>query len=87
MQKNWLEFLEKFRRINSTYIERLDNKYPDLTPAQFRICLYIYAGYTTNDIADQLGLSKQAVENHRYRLRKKFNTHKQQNLTTTLIKI
>lgn len=87
MNTNWIEFLEEFRKVNSSFIQRLDTRYPNLTPTQFRVCLYIYAGYSTNDIVNQLGLTKPAVENHRYRIRKKFNVKKHQNLFTTLTNI
>jgi len=52
---------------------------------QFKICLYIYAGCPSKEIAEQLDTSIRAVENHRYRLRKKFELKKYENITMHLI--
>ena len=85
MQKQLINFITEFQKTNQGFIDKLDNTYPDLTPKQFKICLYIYAGYPSKEIAEQLGTSTRAVENHRHRLRKIFALRKYENITIHLI--
>jgi len=85
MQKQLINFITEFQKTNQGFIDKLDNTYPDLTPMQFKICLYIYAGCPSKEIAEQLDTSIRAVENHRYRLRKKFELKKYENITMHLI--
>ena len=86
-EMKWIEFINQFTNRNSEFIERLDKAHPTLTRTQFKVCLYLYSGYSSKDIAEQLNLTKQSVENHRYRLRKKFHLNKLQNLMTYLLRI
>ena len=71
-QKKWIEFFSRFEKDNGFFVEKLSKKHPNLTQAQFRVCLYLRAGHNTKSIASTLGLSIRSVESHCYRIRKKF---------------
>ena len=63
-QKKWIEFFSRFEKDNGSFVEKLSKKHPDLTQAQFRVCLYLRAGHNTKSIASTLGLSIRSVESH-----------------------
>lgn len=86
-QKKWIDFFSRFQKDNGSFIENLSKKHPDLTQAQFRVCLYLRAGHNTKSIASTLGLSIRSVESHCYRIRKKFDLNHTINLATYLYSI
>lgn len=86
-QKKWIEFFSRFEKDNGSFVEKLSKKHPDLTQAQFRVCLYLRAGHNTKSIASTLGLSIRSVESHCYRIRKKFELNHTINLATYLYSI
>lgn len=78
--KDWKRFEENFDFINDRFIRRLTSHYPWLSKSERKLCIYIYMGLQTKDIAPLLGLSTRGVEMMRYRLRQKMQLEPQLNL-------
>nr|WP_321452080.1 triple tyrosine motif-containing protein [uncultured Carboxylicivirga sp.] len=86
-QDDWQLFEANFEQAHETFLKTLKTNYPDLTPGDLRLCAYLRINLTSKDIAPLLGISVRGVENHRYRLRKKFNLEGDHNLVDFLIEI
>ena len=54
-------------------VENLSKQYSGLRTADIKLCCYLKMSMNTKEIARVTGLSVRAVENKRYRLRKKLN--------------
>ncbi|MCC8154082.1 MAG: LuxR C-terminal-related transcriptional regulator [Tannerellaceae bacterium] len=72
-QNDWLAFETYFNNAHHDFIQRLQQQYDELTPADIRICCLIRMNLSTKEIASVLNISVRAVELRRYRLRKRMN--------------
>jgi len=86
LESNWLAFYKQFSKEDSAFIEKIVNDHVDLTSIQFKICVFLKAGYSTRNISESLHLSIRSVESHRYQLRKKMNVKPGENLFTFLMR-
>ncbi|WP_281616318.1 triple tyrosine motif-containing protein [Flammeovirga sp. SubArs3] len=79
-EKDWARFKDHFNLIHSDFFEYFKENYPQLSTQELKICAYIKMNMSTKDIANALNLSVRGVETSRYRLRKKLNLEKGENL-------
>ncbi|MFB6318828.1 regulator [Saccharicrinis sp. FJH54] len=82
---DWKLFEHNFEKAHEAFLKTLKANYPDLTPGDLRLCAYLKLNLSSKEIAPLLGVSVRGVENHRYRLRKKFNLSKEANLTEFIL--
>lgn len=54
---NWVQFCQEFSQTDPHLPGRLSTIIPNLTDAQFKVCLYLRAGYSNQHIAETLELS------------------------------
>jgi ligand-binding sensor domain-containing protein/DNA-binding CsgD family transcriptional regulator len=73
LDNNWKKFEFYFDQVHGNFLERLREKYPDLTTSQLRLCAYLKMNLTSKEIATLMNISVAGIEKSRYRLRKKFN--------------
>jgi len=71
--EDWEKFRPAFERINPGYIERLKNKFPNITPAEIRMMVLSRLNLSHKEIANILGISAQSSRVTWHRLRKKLN--------------
>jgi DNA-binding CsgD family transcriptional regulator len=71
---------EQFDLIHNNFMKRLQEKHPDLSLNERMMCAYLKMNLTTKEIAPLLNISIRGVETLRYRLRKKFNLNRDENL-------
>ena len=69
---DWDQFLAQFSTAYPDFIDCLTEKYPKLRSGDIKLCCYLKMNMNTKEIAKVSGLSVRAVENKRYRLRKKL---------------
>ena len=69
---DWDQFLTQFSTTYPDFIDCLTEKYPKLRSGDIKLCCYLKMNMNTKEIAQVSGLSVRAVENKRYRLRKKL---------------
>lgn len=79
-EDDWKMFLIKFEQKHQFFFKTLKENYPTLTNNDLRLCACLKLNMETKDIASLMNLSIRAVENNRYRLRKKLNLKPTQNL-------
>lgn len=77
---DWKMFLIKFEQKHHNFFRTLKKNYPLLTNNDLRLCACLKLNMDTKDIASLMNLSVRAVENNRYRLRKKLDLKPTQNL-------
>ncbi len=71
-EANWDEFLHYFTMVHPDFYRRLDDKHPDLTSKDRKLCALIALGLPTKDIASITSREVRSVETSRNRLRKKL---------------
>ncbi len=72
--EDWHEFKLIFERVYPDYIAGLKKEYEDITPAEIRLLVLEKLNFSQEAMANNLGISKQAIYQTKYRLRKKYGT-------------
>lgn len=85
--KDWKKFNQIFDQVHPAFYRRLNEKYPDLTGAEIRLCALLRLNLDSKDIATILGISQDSLRVSRYRLRKKMAVKKGSNLTSFVMNI
>ena len=81
---DWDQFQIQFSLAYPDFIEKLTAQYSDLRSGDIKLCCYLKMNMNTKDIAQITGLSVRAIENKRYRLRKKLNLNTDMSLEAFL---
>jgi DNA-binding CsgD family transcriptional regulator len=82
----WKVFETNFNELHADFFKVILEKYPNLSSKDLKLCSYLKMNLTSKEIAPLMGISVRGVEVHRYRLRKKMELDKKENLTNFLIK-
>jgi AraC family chitin signaling transcriptional activator len=80
-------FEEKFNLTYPGFTKAILSKHSDLTSMELKLCAYLKLNLNSTEICKLTKKKIRTIENRRYRLRKKLNLDKTQNLTTYLISI
>lgn len=83
-KKAWDNFHMRFKESNQDFVNNLIRLYPELTQTEIRLCELLYLDLTTKEIARMTNRSVRTVENLRYRIRNKFQLHKDTSLVNYL---
>ncbi|GAA4314076.1 ligand-binding sensor domain-containing protein [Nibribacter koreensis] len=83
---DWKQFELHFNHVHGDFIHRLQEKFPCLTPTEIKLSTYLRLNLTTKDIAQLLNISVRGVEISRYRLRKRLELDRSENLTDFMLK-
>ncbi len=79
-------FDETFDQVHDDFLTRLKALHPELTPRELRLCAFLRMNLSTKEIAPLMNISVRGVEIGRYRLRKKLNLERDENLIDYLIR-
>ncbi|WP_290840812.1 triple tyrosine motif-containing protein [Flavobacterium sp.] len=85
--KSWHDLEKHIRNVHFDFLKRLKDKHPDITPRELDLSTYLLMNMSTKEIAEIMNISNGGVELARYRLRKKLNLTKKENLTGFLMRI
>lgn len=77
---NWEEFETLFTKVNTSFWDKLNELYPDLTPNERKLCVFLKLNMSNKDIALITFQSEEALKKSRMRLRKKLNIDRSTNL-------
>jgi DNA-binding CsgD family transcriptional regulator len=69
-----------FDEVHQDFINRMREKFPDLSPKELRLCAYLRMNLSTKEIAPLMNISIRGVEISRYRLRKKMKLGRNEHL-------
>lgn len=81
---NWERFEENFNDVNEDFMLKLQNRFPWITANEKRLCVYITQGLMSKEIAPLMNISVRGVEMLRYRLRKKMELSREDDLEELL---
>jgi len=71
-EKEWTQFLQLFESIHPQFITQVQERCPDLTKNDIRLCSLERMNFSTKQIASILHISGEGVKKARYRLKKKL---------------
>lgn len=79
-------FDDYFDDVHQDFISRLKDRHTNLSPRELRLCAYLKMNLSTKEIAPLMNISIRGVEIGRYRLRKKLELERDDNLIDYLLK-
>jgi hypothetical protein len=79
---NWEKFEENFNLVYDNYMKKLTENFPQLTTNDRKLCAYLKMELSSKEIASLLNTSVRSIETARYRLRKKLDLTRGNNLTS-----
>lgn len=83
---DWKHFELHFNHVHGNFTNRLLERFPKITPQEVKLSAYLRLNLTTKEIAHLLNISVRGVEISRYRLRKKLELERNENLTDFMLK-
>ncbi len=81
----WKIFEQLYNEAHGNFFKRLKDEYPQLTPADLRLCAYLRMNLSSKEIAPLLNISIRGVEERRYRLRKRLDLSTDTNLSELIM--
>jgi tetratricopeptide (TPR) repeat protein len=85
---SWKEFEVRFTQVHKDFYDKLNERYPDLSPNERKLCAFLKLNMTTKDIASITHQSVLSINVARTRLRKKMNlANIDENLVNFLINL
>jgi tetratricopeptide (TPR) repeat protein len=83
----WKEFETRFEQVHKGFYDKLQNLYPELSPAELKVCGFLRLNLTTKDIALLTNRGIGTIEHSRSAIRKKMNLENDANLTSFLLSL
>lgn len=87
MDADWDTFQLHFENVHPTFFDDIIAKHDKLNNNELRLCAYIKMGLSNKEIARLLNINSQSVIVSRYRLKKKLNLDKDQNINDYILNI
>ena len=84
---SWKDLEKHIKNVHFDFLKRLKEKCPTISPRELDLSTYLLMNMSTKEIAEIMNISGGGVELARYRLRKKLNLNKKENLTGYLMSI
>ncbi len=81
---NWEDFEVRFQEVHVGFYNHLSKEFPALTPNELRLCAFLRLNMTSKEIAGITFQSADSLKTARYRLRKKLNLSREDNLISFL---
>jgi DNA-binding CsgD family transcriptional regulator len=85
--KSWNNLEKHIRNVHFDFLKRLKEQYPAITPREMDLATYLLMNMSTKEIAEIMNISDGGVELARYRLRKKLDLSRKENLTGFLMSV
>jgi tetratricopeptide (TPR) repeat protein len=87
IDKDWEDFKLTFENVHPDFFNKLHSQFPDLSPAELKLCALIRLNLGIKEMASLLGISADSTKTARYRLRKKLNLAEEQNLNDFILSL
>ncbi len=85
--KGWNNFSRYFEEVHKDFNATVANKYPDVTPNEYRLMALIKMNLSSKEIAIILNISIPGIKKARQRLRKKMNLQTEESLENAVLSI
>ena len=86
-ETSWKEFEYRFSKVHESFYETLDNKFPELTHVERKVCAMLKLDMSSKEIAAITMTLPESVDTTRSRIRKKLGLEKDENLSEFLNKL
>ena len=87
-EKNWTEFEVRFTNVHEDFYNKLNTRFPDLTPNEKKLCAFLKLNMSTKDVAAITHQSVHSINVARTRMRKKLGIDQtEENLVNFLISL
>jgi DNA-binding CsgD family transcriptional regulator len=86
-ESQWEVFELHLEHVHADFINRLQQKNPDLSSREQKLCAYLRMDMSSKEISSLMNISVRAVENNRYKLRKKMGLDAKDNLSDFIMGI
>ncbi|WP_188460215.1 tetratricopeptide repeat protein [Marivirga lumbricoides] len=87
IDKDWQDFKRHFEEVHTDFFTRLKSKFPDITSNELKLCALLKLNMNLKEAASIMGISPESVKTARYRLRKKLQLSKEDNLVEYIINL
>lgn len=84
-ENQWKIFETHFENVHEAFLTRIKSTYPNLTPRELKLCAYLRMNISSKEISLLMNISTRGVEISRYRLRKKLQLKREENLTDFIL--
>ncbi|SEJ04645.1 Y_Y_Y domain-containing protein [Cyclobacterium xiamenense] len=84
--RDWEQFEIHFDQVHGDFMSRFKKAYENLSPQEIKLSAYLRMNLSTKEIAYLMNISVRGVEIARYRLRKKLNMERSDNLQEYILK-
>lgn len=84
---SWKRIEHTFTQNNPLFLKTIIDKFPDLSPAEIKLAMFLRLNLSSKDIATFMGLTPDSVKVARSRLRKKLKLENDTNLVSFLLSI
>ncbi len=84
---SWKDLEKHIKNVHFDFLKRLKEKCPNISPRELDLSTYLLMNMSTKEIAEIMNISGGGVELARYRLRKKLDLNKKENLIGYLMSI
>jgi len=85
--KIWDEFELRFKEVHSQFYDALNEAFPNLTPNEIKLCAFLRLNMSTKEISSITHQSVKSINMARFRLRKKLNMDRDENLVAFLAQL
>ena len=82
---SWDQFAYHFDQVHGNYLKKLSGNNIKLSPREIKLAAFLRMNMSSKEISKMLNITSRGVELARYRLRKKLNLKREQNLVEYLI--
>jgi len=86
-ETSWKEFEYRFSKVYESFYQTLDNKFPELTHVERKVCAMLKLDMSSKEIAAITMTHPESVDTTRSRIRKKLGLEKDENLSEFLNKL
>ncbi len=86
LSEGWDQFAHHFDQVHIDFLQKIREKYPQLTANDEKLCAYLRMNLSTKEMAPLMNISIRGVEVARYRLRKKLDLDGSVNLNEFMLK-
>lgn len=83
----WEDFETHFKSVHPLFMENLINNFSKLSSGEIKLCALLRLNLNSKEIASILFQNPQSIDIARYRLRKKMNLNRDENLNSFLLSI
>jgi DNA-binding CsgD family transcriptional regulator len=75
-----------FDEVHGDFMSRFKSRFPDLSPQEIKLSAYLRMNLSSKEIANLMNITIRGVEIARYRLRKKIQLERSENLQEFILK-